>query len=150
MQHTNRKKQQKYKIFPRAETGGNGRTMNILTVSNDAGLLAALSGVLEELFPDAAIARGTDPLMAGKYAFHHEVDILLADVDMKRMDGIQLIHFVRQEQPAVRAYLMGQESALRDLPLNVPEDVAGLIALPLTTAAVAAVLDVSAAKNEEG
>lgn len=124
--------------------------MNILTVSNDTGLLAALSGVPEELFPDAAITRGTDPLMAGKYAFQHEVDILLADVDMKRMDGIQLIHFVRQEQPAVRAYLMGQESTLRDLPLNVPEDVAGLIALPLTTAAVAAVLDVSAAKNEEG
>ena len=106
--------------------------------------------MLEELFPDAAITRGTDPLMAGKYAFHHEVDILLADVDMKRMDGIQLIHFVRQEQPAVRAYLMGQESTLRDLPLNVPEDVAGLIALPFTTAEVAAVLDVSAAKNEEG
>ena len=124
--------------------------MNILTVSNDAGLLAALSGVPEELFPDAAITRGTDPLMAGKYAFHLEVDILLADVDMKRMDGIQLIHFVRQEHPAVRAYLMGQESTLRDLPLNVPEDVAGLIALPFTTAEVAAVLDVSAAKNEEG
>ena len=121
--------------------------MNILTVSNDAGLLAALSGVPEELFPDAAITRGTDPLMAGKYAFHHEVDILLADVDMKRMDGIQLIHFVRQEQPAVRAYLMGQERTLRDLPLNVPEDVAGLIALPFTTAGVAAALDVSASKN---
>ena len=81
--------------------------MNILTVSNDTGLLAALSGVPEELFPDAAITRGTNPLMAGKFAFHHEVDILLADVDMKRMDGIQLIHFVRQKQPVVRAYLMG-------------------------------------------
>ena len=82
--------------------------MNSLTVSNDTGLLAALSGVPEELFPDAAITRGTNPLMAGKFAFHHEVDILLADVDMKRMDGIQqLIHFVRQKQPVVRAYLMG-------------------------------------------
>ena len=124
--------------------------MNILAVSNDAGLLAALSGVPEELFPDAAITRGINFLMAGKFAFHHEVDILLADVDMKRMDGIQLIHFVRQKQPVVRAYLMGQESTLRDLPLNVPEDVAGLIALRFTTAEVAAVLDVSAAKNEEG
>ena len=52
--------------------------MNILTVSNDTGLLAALSGVPEELFPDAAITRGTNPLMAGKFSFHHEVDILLA------------------------------------------------------------------------
>ena len=51
--------------------------MNILTVSNDTGLLAALSGVPEELFPDAAITRGTNPLMAGKFAFHYEVDILL-------------------------------------------------------------------------
>ena len=124
--------------------------MNILTASNDAGLLAALSGVPEELFPDAAITRGTNPLMAGKFAFHHEVDILLADVDMKRMDGIQLIHFVRQKQPVVRAYLMGQESTLRDLPLNMPEDMAGLIVLPFTAAELAAVLNVSAAKNEEG
>ncbi len=45
--------------------------MNILTVSNDTGLPAALSGVPEELFPDAAITRGTNPLMAGKFAFHH-------------------------------------------------------------------------------
>ena len=90
----------------------------------------------EERVPDAAITRGTNPLMAGKFAFHHEVDILLADVDMKRMDGIQLIHFVRQKQPVVRAYLMGQESTLRDLPLNMPEDMAGLIVLPFTPVSV--------------
>ena len=88
--------------------------------------------------------------MAGQCAFHNKVDLLLAEVEMSRMHGVPLIRFVRQEQPAVRAYLMGQESTLRDLPLNVPEDVAGLIALPFTTAEVAAVLDVSAAKNEEG
>lgn len=40
--------------------------MNILTVSNDTGLLAALSGVPEELFPDAAITAGHKPSDGGE------------------------------------------------------------------------------------
>ena len=123
--------------------------MNILVVGSNEVLLTALEGILKGLFPGAAITRGTDPLMAGKYAFHHEVDILLADVDMKRMDGIQLIHFVRQEQPAVRAYLMGSADALRCLPPHIQSEAAGLIPFPLTAAAVEAALKDATAKGKE-
>ena len=60
--------------------------MEILTVSNDKALLADLHGALRSLFPTAYIAQETDPLMAGKYAFQNDVDMLLADVDMKRAE----------------------------------------------------------------
>ena len=114
--------------------------MEILTVSNDKALLADLHGALRSLFPTAYIAQETDPLMAGKYAFQNDVDMLLADVDMKRMDGIQLVHFVRQERPHVQAYLMGAERVLCGLPLTVPDDVLGWIICPFTAASLAAVL----------
>lgn len=124
--------------------------MNILAVSSNAALLTALEGILKGLFPGAVITRAADPLMAGKYAFQNMVDIVLAQADMKRMDGIQLIRFVRQERTAARAYLMGQESVLRELPLSVQGEVTGLLTLPCTAAEVAAVLHDDVTKNKEG
>lgn len=135
--------------FPMTETGRIGKRMNILAVSSNAALLTALEGILRGLFPGAVITRAADPLMAGKYAFQNMVDIVLAQADMKRMDGIQLIRFVRQERPAARAYLMGQESVLRDLPLSVQGEAAGLIAIPFTAADVAAALCGGAAEDRE-
>lgn len=123
--------------------------MNILAVSSDAALLTTLEGILRSLFPHAVIACAADPLMAGKYAFHNRVDILLTEAEMKRMDGVQLIRFVRQERPAVRAYLMGRADTLRRLPMHAQSEAAGLIGLPLTAEAVAAALD-GAVNHKEG
>lgn len=113
--------------------------MNILTVGSSADALAALRGILERLFPDAQIVPMTDPLMAGKYAFHNRVDLLLAEAEMKRMDGLQLIRFVRQEQPGVRAYLLGREKVLRALTAGLPGAV-GRIPYPLRAEEAAAIL----------
>lgn len=119
--------------------------MNILAVSSHTELLSSLKDALRRLFPGAEIACAADPLMAGKYAFHNRVDILLAEADMKRMDGVQLVRFVRQERPAVRAYLLVR----RDAPsLPVPE-AAGVIALPFTVGGLAAALNVRMAESEE-
>lgn len=135
-------------LFP-AKAGGIGRSMDILAVSSNEALLAALENILAGMFPEAVIARAADPLMAGKYAFHNKVDLLLAEVEMKRMNGVQLIRFVRQEQPAVRAYLMGRADTLRRLPPNARCEAAGLIELPLTAEKAAAALD-GAVNHEEG
>ena len=113
--------------------------MKILAVSSSTELLAVLRDTLECLFPDAAVIHMTDPLMAGKYAFHNRVDILLAEADMKRMDGLQLIRFVRQEQPGVRAYLLGREEVLRALTAGLPGAV-GRIPYPLRAEEAAAIL----------
>ena len=118
--------------------------MNILVVGSNEVLLTALEGILKGLFPRAA-----DPLMAGKCAFHNKVDLLLAEVEMRRMNGVQLIRFVRQEQPAVRAYLMGSADALRGLPPHIQSETAGLIPFPLTAAAVEAALKDATAKGKE-
>lgn len=135
--------------FPMTETGRIGKRMNILAVSSNAAILAELEGILKELYPGAAVTCAGDPLMAGKYAFHNKVDILLAETEMKRMNGVQLLRFVRQEQPAVRACLMGRADTLRDLPLSVQGEAAGLIAIPFTAADVAAALRGGTAEGRE-
>lgn len=114
--------------------------MKILAVSSNTDALTALGGILERLFPGAQIVYMTDPLMAGKYAFHNRIDLLLAESEMKRMDGIQLVRFVRQEQPSVRAYLIGRERSAQDRRVPLPEDVAGCVTYPFSSGAVAAVL----------
>ena len=74
--------------------------------------------------------------MAGKYAFNHEVDIVFAEADMKRMNGLQLIHFVRQEHPGVLSYLIVPSGEKNDFPFLTPDEVTGIIEEPLTKASL--------------
>ena len=70
--------------------------------------------------------------MAGKYAFNHEVDMVFAETDMKRMNGLQLIQFVRRERPDVKSYLIGSDQDFSESFLTVSEDVTGFLIYPFT------------------
>lgn len=104
--------------------------MTILTVANHLTMLEELGKKLSEAFPEAKIIKEKDALMAGKYAFNHEVDIVFAEADMKRMNGLQLIQFVRQEHPGVKSFLVGSEKELSESFLVVSEDVTGVLTYP--------------------
>ena len=86
--------------------------MKILTVANHIAILEELEKELSAVSPGSEIIRETDALMAGKYAFNHEVDIVFAEADMKRMNGLQLIQFVRHKHPDVKSFLIGTEEDL--------------------------------------
>ena len=110
--------------------------MKIMTVGNHGAVLNELEKELSEIFPDGEIIRETDALMAGKYAFNHEVDMVFAEADMKRMNGLQLIQFVRHEHPDVKSYLIGSEEEFSDSFLVVSEDVTGILTYPFTEEAI--------------
>ena len=110
--------------------------MRILTAANHVTVLKDLVKELSAIFPGAEIIQENDALMAGKYAFNHDVDIVFAEADMKRMNGLQLIQFVRHEHPAVKSFLIGTESELSDSLLVVSEDVTGILTYPLARNAV--------------
>ena len=114
--------------------------MRILTVANHADMLEKLKKEISDFYPEAEIIKETDALMAGKYAFNHEIDIVFAEADMKRMNGLQLIQFVRQEHPGVKSFLIGLEKELSESFLVVSEDVTGILTYPLAENAVADVL----------
>ena len=104
--------------------------MKILTVANHIAILEELVKELSKIFPGSEIIAETDALMAGKYAFNHEVDIVFAEADMKRMNGLQLIQFVRHKHPDVKSYLIGSGRDFSESFLNVSEDVTGILTYP--------------------
>ena len=117
--------------------------MKILTVANHIAILEELEKELSAVSPGSEIIRETDALMAGKYAFNHEVDIVFAEADMKRMNGLQLIQFVRHEHPGVKSYLFGADEDFSESFLIVSEDVTGILTYPFTGKAIQAVLQES-------
>lgn len=110
--------------------------MKILTVANHKAMLDALEEELRDIFPGSEIVKETDALMAGKYAFNQGVDIVFAEAEMKRMNGLQLIRFVRQEHPRVRSYLMGSQEELSESFVVVSEDITGILVYPFAHRAV--------------
>ena len=110
--------------------------MKILTAANHISMLKELEKELSDIFPGAEIIKETDALMAGKYAFNQSVDIVFAEADMKRMNGLQLIQFVRQEHPDVKSFLIGTEKELSESFLIVSEDVTGVLTYPFAEKAV--------------
>ena len=101
--------------------------MTILAVSNNKSLLENLCNGLSSILPNANIIRETDSLMSGKYSFNHNFDILFADVNMKRMGGVELIRFVRQEHPGILSYLIVPSGEINDFPFLTPDEVTGII-----------------------
>lgn len=109
--------------------------MKILTVSNRLTVLSELNECLSALYPEADIIAETDPLMAGKYVFNNPVDMVFADVNMKRMTGLQLIQFIRHEHADTLAYLMGTGEEISDLlTMTALEDVRGVLIYPFSEA----------------
>ena len=106
--------------------------MTILTVGNHIAILNKLAENLPGIFPDAEIIKEGDSLMACKYSFNHNVDILIAEVNMKRLNGVQLIQFVRKECPGVKTYLLGTKSEFDESPIIIFDDVSGIIINPFT------------------
>lgn len=82
--------------------------MTILVVTQMPEQLQLMEKHLKSWFPGSEIRIETDPLMAGKYSASHKVDILIAELCMKRMDGLKMKEFVHHFWPEARVYLTGK------------------------------------------
>lgn len=121
-------------------SGGRDKHMRILTVANHMNMLKELEKDLSATLPGSEIIQETDALMAGKYAFNNDVDIVFAEADMKRMNGLQLIQFVRHEHPDVKSFLIGTDEEFSDSFFVIPEDVTGVLTYPFAEHAIQDIL----------
>lgn len=110
--------------------------MTVLAVSNNPTLLEKLYSSLTQILTDAEIVCETDSLMAGKYSFNNNIDILIADVNTKRMGGVELIKFVRRERHDVLSYLIVPQGEANDFPFLTSDEVSGIIEEPLSVKAL--------------
>lgn len=106
--------------------------MVILIVDNDLDRLHELEQSVQGAFPDETVFAYQDPLMAGKYSFNHPVDILIAGVVMKRMDGLQMSSFVRMTNPNAKVYLHGSQSEFEKSIILEDENINGQLVRPVT------------------
>ena len=114
--------------------------MKILTAANHVAILEELEKELSAVSPGSEIIRGTEPLMAGKYVFNHEDDMVFAETNMKPLNGLQRIQFVKHEHPGVKSYLIGADEDFSESFLIVSEDVTGILTYPFTKETIQAVL----------
>lgn len=104
--------------------------MVILAVDNQAARLEQLADHLRAAFPTAEVAATADPLMAGKHAYLHGVDMLFAELVMRRMDGLEMARFVRRINPAARVYLIACEAEYGQALILAEDDIDGLLVRP--------------------
>lgn len=114
--------------------------MKILTAANHVAILEELEKELSAVSPGSEIIRETDARMAGKYAFNHEDDMVFAETNMKSLNGLQRIQFVKHEHPGVKSYLIGADEDFSESFLIVSEDVTGILTYPFTKETIQAVL----------
>lgn len=114
--------------------------MKTLTAANHVAILEELEKELSAVSPGSEIIRETDALMAGKYAFNHEDDMVFAETNMKPLNGLQRIQFVKHEHPGVKSYLIGADDDFSESFLIVSEDVTGILTYPFTKETIQAVL----------
>lgn len=77
----------------------------LLLVDDEADILATLAQFLEESFPDLEVRTARDGEEALE-RFDEDVDLVLTDYRMPRMDGLDLLRRVRRERPEVPCILL--------------------------------------------
>jgi DNA-binding NtrC family response regulator len=76
----------------------------VLVVDDDPGMVETLCDILE--LHGWETIRGFDGEAAVKLAMEHDVDILLMDVRMPRMSGVDALRAIRQKRPRAQTVLM--------------------------------------------
>lgn len=106
--------------------------MVILAVDNNLKRLDELGVIIRSSFQESTVLAFQDPLMAGKYSFFNQVDVLFAEARMKRMDGPSLVKFIKDRSPKLRAYLITDNDA--EATALDAEYINGFITRPVTQA----------------
>lgn len=124
-----------------------GDSMKILIADSNKSRLDVLSAIIGEFFPNGQITAETDSLMAGKDCFSETFDVVFANLDDRRLDGLKLREFVRRSNPKAKYYLCGNEHDLYDWNIideewNICEDgVDGAVSYPVTKNKIARLLN---------
>ena len=105
--------------------------MVVLLVDTDVERMYETAQLLQTLIPGLDGLSTTDPLLAAKYAFERPIDVLIAGLNMKRMNGIQLSAFLREQNPNVKVCLFASSREWKEKAISGQESCTQL-SLPLT------------------
>ena len=90
----------------------------ILLIDDDAGISEAVSSFLKESCFD--VIAETDPEKAVRLARHLIVDLVILDLQMPKLDGLEVLDLLREQQPNLKVIILSgklaqYESKLRNI-----------------------------------
>ena len=89
-----------------------GLPARILVVDNDAAFRRFVGDALRSSGYDVAVAAGGRDALAAVYGENRSPALLLTDIEMPGMNGVELAARVRADRPAIRVILMtGRQSS---------------------------------------
>lgn len=80
--------------------------MKIVAVDNVSQRLKELEKTIRKVFPDDMVSPFTDPMLAAKYGVRHNVDIIIAERKMPRMDGFEMVDVIQRFNRNIKIYLI--------------------------------------------
>jgi DNA-binding NtrC family response regulator len=90
-------------------------SVRILIIDDDEALLAGLADMLKIRLQDVQVDTCRDPVLAVGMARQHDYDLILCDVCMPAVSGLELLPQLRYERPNVAIIAM---SGIADQPLS--------------------------------
>jgi CheY-like chemotaxis protein len=118
-----------------------GRRRPILVVDDEPAVLAFVVRTLRARGHDVrAAGSGRDALLA-IYAGGPTPAVLVADVDMPGMSGVELAARVAADRPGVAIVLMSGNPTMLDMARDRPELVRGVVAKPPTADAIVRIVE---------
>src|SRR3989338_9038113 len=81
----------------------------IMIVDDDASIGEAISDFLKESCFDVIVE--TDPERAVRLARHMLVDLLILDLQMPKLDGIEVLRLLREQQPKLKVIILSGKMA---------------------------------------
>ena len=87
-----------------------GRKLELLVVDDDAKIRATLRGLLED--EGHTVAEASDGQQALETLENRRFDVVLLDVKMPRMGGLEALDLIREEAPSAGVIMVSGESTI--------------------------------------
>ncbi len=104
----------------RSRSTGPAKAPTVLFVDDDEHVLDGLRTVLRRRVKDCTMAFVPGPLEALEYLDHHSVDLVVADLKMPAMNGVELLEAIRVRHPTALRYVLSGEAGLEVVTEAVP------------------------------
>lgn len=111
----------------------------ILAIDNDKKRLAKTAGLLRGVFPNDSIITEHNPLAAVRYACQNPIDMMFVALDIRPMDGIQLVQTVKKIREQTKVYITSGPRNLEE-EFIFEDEADGFVSDPLTEEKIRTVL----------
>lgn len=92
--------------------------MIFAVADNDRMRLEHTAEQIREAFPGCEVCTFTDPMLSAKCALEPQVDAVFAEVQMRPVDGFDLLHVLQVNRPRLPVFLISDDEVPRNAALR--------------------------------